>query len=305
MKTRVFLTRVDPTAVDPATIQDAERILPPRSKFTASVSWEAYEDDPRMIALRERLRVAGLTPYRGRGQLKEPAVMYMLDRRREYDQADLDKEDYLRPVPTRTEIGLFDRDHHGRIGLALGKFRKSLKTLRKFDLVTDQFRQRYLIPDRVKRILERFQGVGVAFRPTVLDESRSPAMKILISWDDVGDEIRSEPWWELTSNLLMPAVSADQELVDWKSQPVTIRSPLPEKGVRFVEGDYTEAELEYDRDSIATMMPKEFDLARTNEALAPDPQDDQRLLIASNRFYKFWLENNLKCEWVPVRVQDR
>jgi hypothetical protein len=174
--------------------------------------------------------------------------------------------------------------------------------MRQLDLASDLLCHRYLIPDRVKRILEGFQGVGVAFKPTVLDESRSPEMQILISWDDVGDEVRSEPWWELTSNLLMPPVSKDQDLVDSKSRPVISRSPLPEKGVRFVEDNYAEPELKYDRDSLATMAPVEFDLARTYEALAPDPKDDQRLLIASKRFYEFWTKNGLKCEWVPVRI---
>lgn len=49
-------------------------------------------------------------------------------------------------------------------------------------------------------------------------------------------------------------------------------------------------------------MP-EFDLALTYERFehAKGTPGDRRL-VASQRFYQFWLTHKLKMDWVPVRI---
>ncbi len=68
----------------------------------------------------------------------------------------------------------------------------------------------------------------------------------------------------------------------------------------FLEGNYVRPELHYLQSDVERFP--DFDLACTFERFAWSPLN--RCLIASQRFYRFCVDNDIKCDWIPVRIDE-
>jgi hypothetical protein len=105
-------------------------------------------------------------------------------------------------------------------------------------------------------------------------------------------------WWELTSDFELPPLSPAMDLRDNNGNPIA-RGEVS-NGCHRYEGLYIHPELHYRAEDLETMKP--CDLAWTAESFGGVPSADARVLIASNRFYRFCVDHALKTEWVPVRI---
>jgi|GEM_PF-1939145 len=112
--------------------------------------------------------------------------------------------------------------------------------------------------------------------------------------------------WELTSDLILPPMSA--KLLDGDGRPFA--GDL-QKGCFIDDGLYYPQEPRYKASLLPAVEP--FDLGLTYERFGcglpktaiPPPPDivaGERMLIASKKFYEFCVEQKLKMDWVPVRI---
>lgn len=302
MRVNISITRLDPAAAGGTLIEELENIHPPKLRGHTAYSWQLYEDDPRLAVLLDRLHRAGFKPFWGTGRRQDHSREFVVRKGREYSAEDIEQTEYVRPVP---DVGFefHGRDAMGYVLIDFNAYKRAVDDLTRLDLVSDIIGSFYLVPERVKRLLEEMNGIGVQFRRTMFyDEAGSEGP---FPWAAAGSEVSDEPWWELTSDLRMPPVSDRQEMLGLDRKPIVNRDDdgYSAAGVFFVEENYGQPELKYTRESLEQQMPSRFDLACTHEAIAPDPADDKRLLIASNRFYKFCAYNRLKFDWVPIRLE--
>lgn len=143
--------------------------------------------------------------------------------------------------------------------------------------------------------IEAQQYRHIAFRPTELrgdptfqgDPPRVVSGS-LYDWSD----IKSEPWWQITSDLTLPPLSPNMDL---ESTPGQIERVV---GVTPREGAYAAPELHYRRQDFDGLP--DFDAALTYEHIRG--LYDFQNLIVSTRFYKFSHENRLPWKFLPVHV---
>lgn len=248
------------------------------------------EDDPRTQMVMEELRRSGWDSSTNKSASADSSHRYWSAFWREYSHEDLVRCKWLLPLPLGSAIGL-TRDVGGHIELDL--------TIRGFPEGCDLAgtgNTWSVIPDRVKCQLEPLGLRHVSFRETVLNDVRD-GPGVPLAWNDYPE---SEPWWELSSDLVLPPMSPKMVILDWNKSrvsrgyegPCFLKDP-DDPRVRYPEPHYRMDDLRSVGD---------WDLALTFERTAA--RDDARLLIASKRFYDAWWERGLKADWVPVRLDS-
>jgi hypothetical protein len=155
---------------------------------------------------------------------------------------------------------------------------------------------RYVVPQRVKRVIESALSPHVLFRPALLSDplARLENRPKSVSWEAWGP-----PWWELTSDYTLPAVSPSMDLRDPKGSPLAPGDPTA--SYHRYEGLHIWPELHYRAADLRTVEP--FGLARTLEHFGGDIPSDDRTLVASRDFYDLCVRHGLKAEWLPVRIE--
>lgn len=246
------------------------------------------EDDPRTRAAMDELRRGGWHPRAGSSGLADASHRYWIAFWREYAPDELARCRWLCPLPLGSVVGL-TRDKGGRIELDL--------TIRGFPEACDLAgtgSSWSVVPERVKSQLESIELSHVRFRETVLRDVRD-GPSVPLEWGSYAD---SEPWWELTSDIVLPPMSPRMMILDWEKNRVSsgydaacvLKDPNDPR-VRYPE-------LHYRAEDMRSVG--EWDLALTFERTAA--RDDARLLVASKRFYDAWRECGLRADWVPVRL---
>ncbi|MBI3919823.1 MAG: hypothetical protein HY318_00290 [Armatimonadetes bacterium] len=139
-----------------------------------------------------------------------------------------------------------------------------------------------VVSDRLKGLIERAGLKGFVFRETRIHGRERTGL-------------RGE-YWELTSDLILPAVAPPCTVLDALGEPF---AGDYEYGCYLHEGRYQPPELHYLASEVESLGA--FDFAITNERFGPDDHA-QHHLVTSQRFYQFCVENALKVDWVPVRV---
>lgn len=260
------------------------------------------EGDPRISRILNLLEKAGWEPearqFHSGGSV---AKQFRYGIGRVFDNRDFEGFELMkmRPVKVLDEVcmdwnndGVLRLDYadlkkHGRSGLAFG------------------LQEELAVSERVRKLIEDAGLRHVAFRPTVLKgESRvtpnGPESENLLPWSDAADH----PWWELTSDLTLPAVSGRTALRDAKWGPV---KPDFSTGCYLAEVDFTVTDLHYARSDLKKLP--EFDVAVTHEHWGPgtDPSarfDWQRIRVVSQRFYRFVRDHNLAANFWPVHIDE-
>lgn len=245
-------------------------------------------EDQRTRLILERLAKAGYQPWTDKSRSMDFAREFIVDWDREYSAADLAECDFLE-LWSRHQMHGISRDGDGRIKLLEG----NLDSDADFAQALSAW---YVIPDRARCILEAGGLRHVKFRPTVLLQGRwADAKAEPVDWSKYG-----EPWWEITSDYVLPPLSPHMTFTNRYGKPV--RHGEFSDGFHVREGLYQRPELRYGRSNLNSCAP--FDLARTLEPQTNGPGFDRNdcPLIVSRRFYQFCCERGLQAEWVPVRL---
>ena len=224
---------------------------------------------------------------------KEFGRDYELSLVRIYDAFDWESADYLQLWPSVLDDVIHDsgRDESGRMML----YRRSLREQRALDFARGEI-EAILIPERVKRLLEKDSLKHVVFKPTIAVKGTGLAKECQapLAWTEVG----TPPWWELSSDLVLPPLSPSMDLRDDKGNPIAPGDCS--KGCVPKEGHFNHAELHYRQRDLAAVEP--FDVALTFETFGPRGPTKRPSLIASQHFYRVCVDHGLSTNWIPVRV---
>jgi hypothetical protein len=248
-------------------------------------------DDSRTKSVLERLRQAGYTPWQDRSRPRDKAREFTLHLERRYDVAHLSFYPYLELSPrTEGSWGPYRDEATGFVKLDVHQLDNSAD-------FAAAYTSRYVVADRVKRLIELAGLSHVLFRPALLSDPEESGdeegVSKILRWEDWGP-----PWWEITSDHTLPPVSSSMDLTDCKNTPVPPGDPTISYTRR--EGLYLWPELHYRAGDMAPAAT--FDLARTLEHFGGELRWDDRPLVASQRFYHFCIDHGLKAEWVPVQI---
>ena len=245
--------------------------------------------DPRTIQLLRVLSDAGFKPWQS-DRPDERSQRYTFELRRIYEPVDLEGLEFVELCPSAYGGGEYRDEKTGFVKLDVHNLDNSLDFLAARN-------ERYVLPERVKRIVESAAMRHVVFRPALLCDSsqRVEGSDKVIPWDNWGP-----PWWEISSDYTLPQVSPALDVRDFNGKPVERGNPH----IRYLrkEGFYLHPELRYRRQELEGTEP--FDLARTFECFGGEPRWNERTLVASKRFYQFCIDRGLKAGWVPVRIDE-
>lgn len=210
-----------------------------------------------------------------------------MDIRREYSRCDLEACGYL-TVTTLEEWEGGEFSSTGPLELLLsGRGKK-----RSFAQVG---RNKFVVSGGLRRTLEQAGLRRTVFRETRLTDGYDPVKRMSYSWEEAG----GEPWWQLTSDLTLPWLSARCTLADRNGEP------FKENGVNgcwLVEGFYHPAEMHYRRGDLAKVG--EFDVALTQERFGNSPANAYPAVVVSQRAYRLIREQDRKAVFVPVRIDE-
>jgi hypothetical protein len=244
-------------------------------------------EDPQRKKLESCLQDRGYSPH-ALGARWNDASEYLVEIRRIYDAADLGAAAFLQLLSnTPLEPAEPRRQENGMAPVRPSRIRG------KNNAIIHQAHGVALVSNDIREKLETQSFRGIHFRESTVCIKLGPPARFQ-TWD----EYRKPPWWELASSIVLPPVSPSMTLVKMGEKPVTRGSAEP---CAFREGRFVIPELHYRRSDLCAFPA--FDLAFTFERHGSVPPYE-RHLIASQRFYRFCIDHNIKCDWIPVRIDD-
>lgn len=263
-------------------------------RYRSTFSIDLPSMDPRMLDILHIVAAEFVTPLESLAHAAQPRSGFTYKRYRAYNHDDWNCCELLRmdplshAYPSSDEVGAIDRTNDGFARLAVEEIPMRVDFLRAYGLPA-------AVPQRVRSLLDRAGLESVVFRPTC-------PVRVVDAIDPVADCTWSEfpePWWELTSNLVLPPVSPSMK-VSYASGSSTSRGSPDTCGISDGSGFHGLPELRYLRTEIEALGY--FDLAHVFERSSSSMFD--RALVASRRFYKTCCENNLGVNWIPVHIED-
>jgi hypothetical protein len=243
------------------------------------------KDDPRNKQLIEILGRAGCKPKppipgRDRGP-KE----YSFHIRREYDESDFKATEYHKITVPEWQGADLVRD--GMIYLIRSKCPMGV------ELAGNDCG--YVVSDRLRKDIEATGLRGVVFHETALIDSFEESKRNIATWNEAGEP----PWWQITSDLVLPPLSPSCTLLDRNGDPYREGGTT---GCLIIEGFYVPAELHYQRRALASVGP--FDLALTRERFGLGAANSYPWKVVSRAMYEFLTKRGVKAGYVPVRMDE-
>lgn len=238
-------------------------------------------DDKRTTQLLDLLAEAGLEPWIDTSQSRDANRQYTLRLQREYDEIDFEVCNHLEFAPDEQGKGLYRTDRQR------GQIIMEAPPISSASFVHKQ--TWCVVRDNLRRVLQGNGLKNLVFLPT---KKRYESVDYnLYDEEDV--------WWELRSDLVLPPVSSSMTLIHKDHTPFTGDF---RRGCRRIDGLYFPVELHYRRADIEGA--DSFDLAHTYEMFGALPDEYDRPLVASKRFYEVCKQHDVKTGWVPVRIED-
>jgi hypothetical protein len=247
------------------------------------------KEDPRLFEVLAVLEKAGLVSTVGESR-RAVSRKLSLQLDREYDVAEYESASLLELQPRQRIEGLW-RTSAGLLLLNSSHVKGDIDIA-----YTDGFGR--VVSDR---LLRRLEGLGlkhVVFKPTVLQNPpalvNGEVVRLEVPWPD-----GRPAFWEITSDFTVPPFSPPYPVVDNDGRPFAGDCS---NGCFPRDGLFQRAELHYAASALAPLEP--FDLALTHEGFGPKPDQFDRVLVASKRFYKLCVSEGLPMDWIPVQIHD-
>lgn len=251
--------------------------------------------DPRLRNILHMILTNSGTPWSGQTLDVQRLGSYSFRQYRVYSHDDWQGHELLRlnPLehryPCSDDAEVMERTAEGLARVAVDEIPPGVDFLRAHGVSA-------LVPHRVRFVLEQAGLYRLRYRPTVpvrvVDELKPIAD---CSWNEF-----PEPWWELTSDLVLPPVSPSMALVSWSGKPI-VRGSTDMCAASDGSGFLGFPELRYLRAEVEALGS--FDLAHVFERSSPSTLD--RALVASRRFYEVCREHDLGVNWIPVHLEDQ
>ncbi|MCW5768312.1 MAG: hypothetical protein KIT19_06485 [Phycisphaeraceae bacterium] len=258
------------------------RIVP--GEYSATFHARVLDSSPECMEVLRVLAEAGCVAH-GKYEPSAPGK-FSLWPNYEYEQVDLDRADYFQMLVHADVETRYGRSPEGLLNL------KQVRWAKKGPLLATGVKAR-IVSTPLRAELEAQGFAGMTFRPTRVVKGELLAELQEVPWDKVG----CEPYWELTSSIVLPPLSPRCLLMNEKGERV--REESWSKRAYLMEDQFPAGEFHYRRGDLAGIPP--FDVAQTREPLVAG--SDQNLVL-SRRVYDFINTRRLKCMWLPVYVDD-
>jgi hypothetical protein len=251
------------------------------------------QDDPRLNSIFELLNTAGYSPWTQTFRPKGPRE-YSAEWIREYSAADLDSANYFEPRPKAYPED-FRRFEDGQLHLGMKDFLEDGNDPSQLTIALAG-PSTIVVSSDLRDQIEPQGLTHIIFKPIVLVGQwivdANPR-----SWEGFG-----HPFWEMTSDLILPPLAASTPLVDrtgkhYSGNPAT-GCLSNERGLFSIK--ISPLELHYAASLIHGVEP--FDLGWTREQFGSAPNPYNRSLVTSRRFYNFCQLAKLNIDWIPVRI---
>jgi hypothetical protein len=217
---------------------------------------------------------------------------YRIDIYREYDRADWEAAEWLNPgAEEYWEHGMRSEEDEV-IELADWEIepQEDIAMAGEMGLIG------FVVSSRLRRELEASGLEHIQFKPVRVVDEQTPHPHPQKTWEQIG----CEPYWELWSDYVLPAMAPSVQFADQDGKPIPRDQDCSVNGRFISEPPYRNVELHYTASAVAGTEP--FGLALTREHFGFSPRTCRPGLIASNRFYDFCMARNLKMSWAPVRI---
>ena len=224
-------------------------------------------EDPRVEVLLDTLRSHGYEP--GSFQPSGHDKTFMMEVLRTYDVKDYQEAAYLVPYPEVTFHG--ERGEDGLI---------TLDEVEPNEQIAAVLPSATVVSASLKEEMERSGLLHLVFREVLITEEAGKSL--------------SEPFWELTTDLTLPAVSPSMYWANSNGKPFNgdpSKGKLLREAATGPESLIVMAELHYQAEDLQAVEP--FDMARMRE---------RSLEIVSQRFYQICAARQLNMWWMPVRI---
>lgn len=246
-------------------------------------------DDPRSIAIIQRLKEAGYSPWTDKLRLPTSRE-FTTSIEFEYDPSDWEASEWLSPRPDV----FWEHSTLGPDGLI---------ELQHWEVDPDapeegiaKANDGLVVSSRIKNALET-SGLGhIIFKPVAVigdDESENRGR---VPWDKFG----FEPYWQIWSDYTLPPLSSACRFRDRDGKLVPHDQDCSINGFFLHTVADEEDVLRYRPEDMKKTEP--FGLALTRERFGYGKDSCKPALIASHRLYQFCVEQKLKMYWVPVRI---
>jgi len=257
---------------------------PARSSF----SMKAPEDGAAVQEVERILNHHGFRRWTERHRRRDESCEYSFNRIRVYDDLDFAHAPLLRIFPEENVQNLEYRQSDGVLWLKA----EHLKRQRHTFLVADGLTRAVPIcSDTVKNQLESEKLSHLRFLPTVIVDDEDSMIAARPNHDH-------HPWWEISSDLVLPPVSTFLLKKDVKTMQDVPREQASR--VQLIEPGAPGLELHYFHSELTAI--DSFDIALSYEWKYGGETDRYR--IVSNRFYEICKKYKIKTSWIPVRIDQ-
>lgn len=284
MKTIVRLGGINLHRLGEELYRQIHQICPECFKYDMLSSAFVLGDD-RLAAIEALLREHGFARVGFRDIERQGTLSYHVRLDREYTSEELagfryfcvrtdDKYDIFEQLPPTTNgiVRLCDSDFAEHIDFGVAK------------------EMAIVVSDRVQRIIEASRLVGVKFSPTQRWSSHLQSEAHEMNWAE------RDPWWELTTDLLLPPLPVANQFVPHPGWGI----PNSPKVMMLVEGDFYPPQIKLSSQALKPLG--EFDIAQTSETFNFRPNEDARYTIVSQRFRQVCLANSIRIPLTPVQM---
>ncbi len=217
---------------------------------------------------------------------------YSFDLHRHYDVQDSESAPFLRLVHTVLVSEDQERDSEGRLIVQAFRLQPHFR-------IGCVLWEATIVRDDLRREMEAARLQGLQFHDLNLIPPRNKArirdkQGCLIREVELTDQDHVEKqgqFWELTSSVTLPPIPDTNRLVCARDQSFT----GDYSQVVGLKDDYRPPELNYRQSDLA--KAGHFDFALTFESFGKE-----RWPVVSQRFYQFCVKQELKLDWIPVRI---
>lgn len=249
---------------------------------------KAPEDGAAVQEVERTLNLHGFRRWTDLHRRRDESCEYSFDRIRVYDDFDFAHAPLLRIFPEENVQNLEYRQSDGVLWLKA----EHLKRQRHTFLVADGLTRAVPIcSDTVKNQLESEKLSHLRFLPTVIVDDEDSMIAARPNHDH-------HPWWEISSDLVLPPVSTFLLKKDVKTMQDVPREQASR--VQLIEPGAPGLELHYFHSELTAI--DSFDIALSYEWEYGG--ETGRYRIVSNRFYEICKKYKIKTSWIPVRIDQ-
>lgn len=269
----IELVGIEASKLPPPALEAVLSILP-ELRGSRTVRFSLARENPHCQEILGILETAGFKPWADVCRSCADNE-FQLRIARTFTEQELNDAQFLVPEPCAYSEGLH-RHVDGLVVLERSRLKKKAH-------IAKASPYWIIVSSALKNDLEKLNPNGMIFRPTWFGGTKKESPEA--SWKSAA----IEPFWEMTASKLLPSLRLSDGLTILDDE---IKLVLREGLYEIPQLCFNQSELD---------LFGRFDAGLTSENFSKAPDEEERILIVSNRIYKTCRAMSPKDAWTPVR----